>query len=233
MTAAHEKLLNSVPDFTSWDEAALWLEEGMRIAAEFNPQVVLKAPFLTLEWSDISEKAASRLGLYSSLKWRKFVLATFLADLISYTNPDYQVSFERLLFVMHAFPQGFRIWWIELSNHTWFPVGYTGWFPMFESMYLLFKNNPEKLKDRTVVPSTSKAINRPYLYLFNFSVISALKKSPLSNLLMKKFVHDINEQRAAGLACITVSGDGARIAMRFKMSMTGYLEGGIEGVYVR
>lgn len=230
MSIAHEKLLETIPDLTSWQAASNWVQQKQRQAAQFDPQ----AKILAVEWKEIEQKPNFPFGLYSSEKWRKFVLATFLADLISYVKPIDQVSFERLLYVMHAFPHGFRTWWVELSNQDWLPVGYTGWYPMLETAYELFEKNPEKLKDRMVVPNTSVQDKNSYIYLFNFSVGPAYRKSQLSKLIMKKYVQDISEQKPSGLACITVSEDGIRIANRFGMSCCGHLnlDGTLEGVYV-
>ena len=188
---------------------------------------------MPLEWRTIEQKPVYPFGLYASENWRKLVLAAFFADLISYPQLFSQVNFDRLLFVMHAFPQGFRTWWIKFPNGVWWPAGYSGWYPMGESTYECFAKHPEKLVDRMIVPHTYSAEQKPYLYLFNYSAIPALKKSSFAKALIKEYVQDISQQNARGLACITVSADGARIAKRFGMSCAGYLElgGCLEGVY--
>lgn len=231
----HEELLKNVPDLTSWEDALLWIREGQHVAQQFTSRLVTEAEIASLEWSEIEQKREFPFGLYSSEKWRKFVLASFLADLVSYSNQIDQVNFDRLLFVMHAFPQGFRTWWIKLPNNSWCPAGYTAWYPMLETMYELFEKNPEKLKDRMIVPCTYSKDRRPYLYLFNYSVAPALKKSRLTKALMKRYVQDVSSQNAGGIACITVSEDGVRIAERFGMSCSGFLDldGSPEGVYLK
>lgn len=227
----HDEILEKVPDFTSWDEALLWIQKGQQAARELD----LESEFISLEWSEIEQERAFPFGLYSSEKWRKFVLAVFLADLVSYSEPVDQVNFDRLLFIMHAFPQGFRTWWIKHQNGLWWPVGYTGWYPMLETSYELFQKNPEKLKDRMVVPNLYADGGKSYLYLFNYSVAPALKKSSLSKVVVKRFVQDISVQNARGLACVTVSEDGVRIADRLGMTCAGnfVLDGSSEGVYVK
>jgi hypothetical protein len=96
--------------------------------------------------------------------------------------------------------------------------------------YDVFKTKPHELKDRLVVPN----INGENVYLFNYSVASIFKKTPLSRALMKMYVEDVEAQNFQGLSCITVSDDGVRIARRFGMSHSGNLnfQGSVEGVFV-
>lgn len=223
-------LLEGVPDFTSWDEAQGWIA-SMKTWAQGD---IADAQFASLDWSDLQEDAESTFGLYASQNWRKFVLAAFAADLVSYPNPTDQVNFDRLLFVMHAFPQGFRVWWVKLQNEPWRPVGYTGWYPMLDTMFETFKNSPEQLKNRMVVPNTAVDSDDLLLYLFNFSCAAQLKKTALSKALMTRCAEDIAKQNPKGLACITVSDDGIRIAKRFGMACSGHLtiDNTTEGVFV-
>jgi len=229
----HDILLKEVPNLNCWKEAQEWIQEGQNLVAQLTSKAILEEEILSIDWSDINQQREFPFGLYHSEKWRQFVLATFLADLVSYTIPVDQVNFERLAFVMHLFPQGFRTWWIKLQNNLWWPVGYTGWYPMLENAYALFERSPEKLKDRMVIPNTHASDQPPYLYLFNYSVAPALKKSRLSKNLIKQYVHEIGNQKARGLACITVSEDGKRLADRLGMCCTGHLilDGSIEDVY--
>jgi len=222
-------LLDNVPDFCNWTEARRYLLEGQeRLRREFQPEEIA-----SLGWSDITAKHEAPFGYYSCAIWRKFVLATFLADLVSYEMPVDQVNFARMLFVMHAFPTGFRTWWVKLPTGKWWPVGYSGWYPMLENHFELFEKYPQKLLDRMVVPKSFDPPKRPYLYLFNYSVQPSLKKSCLSRALMKQYVEEVHLVRPQGLACITVSEEGASVAKRFGMSCSGYLEleGVKEGVY--
>lgn len=162
------QLLDFVPDFSSWNEAASWIKKGQSISFTKCENIA------SLEWKECQEKGKVPFGLYSSKVWRKFALAIFLADLVSYPTPSDQVNFDRLLFLMHAFPEGFRVWWIEQEG-IWWPVGYSGWYPMLETTFKLFEKESEKIKNRMVVPNLSTDQQKP-LYLFNFSVIPSLKK---------------------------------------------------------
>jgi hypothetical protein len=230
-----EKELKKIPDFNDWNKALKWINKGLRLIQQCSEKDIFDGEIFFLEWKQIEEPWKFPFGLFQSKSWRKFVLATFCADLISYNDRIEQVDFERLLFVMHAFPQGFRTWWVKLLNGTCWPVGYTGWYPMLETTFELFQNNPSKLKNRMVVPNVQESEGRPYLYLFNFSVAQEFKKTFLTKVLIKTYIDDIQMQNAAGLSCITVSKDGIRIAERLDMSHKGDLliDGYIEGIYVK
>lgn len=227
-----KELLKNIPDFILWKEAEQWLKGEIDIAEQLNSEQLSDLEFTSLEWKDVEEIREGYFGLYAIDKWRKFVLAVFLADLVSYREFADRVDFERLLFVMHAFPQGFRIWWAKLPDHQWHPVGYTAWYPMLRTTFEQFRERAETLRNRLVAPC-GYSEDSLYLYLFNFSVNPAFKKSALSKDLMKKFAQDILEQKPAGLACITVSEEGVRVAERLGMALAGYLcyEGNLEGVY--
>ncbi len=212
MNLTPQQLLESVPDLADWKDAERWLKSC--------PEIVSCEQFMSLEWNDIEEHVQSSFGLHASEHWRKFVLSTFAADLISYPKLSDQVDFARLLYVMHAFPKGFRVWWVKADDGSWWPVGYTGWYPMLDYQFAIFEKSPELIKDRTVVPNVHRPAN-PFLYLFSYSVAPALKKTLLSRTLIKRFVDDIHAQDFGGLACITVSEEGASVAKKFGMTYAG------------
>lgn len=256
-------LIESIPDWTNGSDAPCWAQRWMDAGLKEvqNHKSAEKSASLTLEFEDIyplgtqaleipdNSEQKNLFGLYSSADWRRFVLAVFLADAVSYPRSEDQVSFERLAFVMHRFPQGFKVWWSPFSDsagqEVWWPVGYTGWYPMLESVFNTFEKNPESLVDRTVIPcprtegdrtkSQFAPAEKLFLYLFNYSVAPAFKKTQLSKRLMKDYSTLIHSKNAQGLACITVSDDGARIANRFGMLHSGNFKSGttLEGVYTK
>lgn len=230
------QLLKDVPDFLSWNKALEWMQEGQSLLENYRPRELQESEIRSLEW-DHSVQSTSPFGLYPLKSWRKFVLSTYFSDVVSYPQPVDQVNFERLLFVMHTFPEGFRTWWIELAQNMWWPVGYSGWYPMHESAFEIFEKHPEKLRDRMVVPYkvVGPTSQNPYLYLFSFSAAPQLKGSILTKALMKAFIKDIDAAQPAGLSCITVSGDGVRIASRLGLTQTGTLNlnGHLEGIFTR
>jgi hypothetical protein len=226
-----QSLLTIIPDFLEWEKARLWLEEGQKLMQ--SAPNIKKINIRVLEWSDIALPATPYFGLYSLEIWRKFAFAVYFTDLISYQNPIERESFERLLFILHAFPQGFRIWWMRIHD-LWLPVGYSAWHPMLETAFEVFENSPERLKDRMVVPCKLSQ-DPPFIYLFNSSAAPHLNKSLLTKRLMQYFIRDIENTHYKGLACITVSKDGDRVATRLKMRHAGDFSIGdsLEGVYVK
>lgn len=226
-----ESILRSIPDFYDEEEALRWIIKGKQLIQELDPSSIADDSISYLEWNGTNQKQDVLWGLYSSVKWRKIVLATFLADLVSYSEPADQVNFDRLLYVMHQFPTGFRTWCVRLSDQSWWPVGYTGWYPMLETTFEQFENNSSTLKNRMVVPELSSK----YLYLFNFSVAPQFKKSVISSMLLKQYIQDICAQKAQGLACITVSNDGVRVAKSLEMEYSGDIsvEGHSESVFTK
>ncbi len=228
MTPLSKKLLESIP--SSWDKAESWLEATLVAIQQLTHKQLMAAEFTSLEWLDIAQEPTSPFGLHTSESWRKFVLATFLADTASYPTPTDQVNFDRLLFIMYNFPQGFRTWWVKPQNSPWLPIGYTGWYPMVETAFTTFKATPERLTNRMVLPATQS----PFLYLFNFSVAPQAKKLPLTKALMTAYVDNIRQQNPQGLACITVSEDGIRAAKRLGMFYTGSIQtnGSKEDVWI-
>ncbi len=250
----HE-LLHSVPDWTelftspqSTGETP-WILTGRQAIQRLKASNLNPSNTISLEWSQILESYAlnstesKNFGFYSSIQWRKFVLSTFFTDLVSYLNPIDQVTFDRLLFIMHRFPQGFRVWWTQVDGlskqETWWPVGYSGWYPIAESCFELLnklpQTVPQRIRERTIIPEVDPLQPRPYLYLFNYSVAPALRKSYLSKMLMARFSQDIVAQNAQGLSCITVSEDGAQVATRFGMKCSGTykIQDSIESVYTK
>jgi len=235
MKPAVEDLLRLVPDWKNWDEVQAWIQQGVNLSKHFSRDQITSDSFISLSWADLLEEGKVPLGLYASEKWRKFVLMIFLADLISYPNTVDQVNFDRLQFVMHSFPVGFRAWWIQLPNQSWWPAGYTGWYPMYENVFSSFETSPAQIKNRMVVPNLYVKNSDAFLYLFNYSVAPGLKKSQLSNALIKTFSHEIHSKKPRGLACISVSEDGDRIASKFNMSSSGAFSIGenIEKVFTK
>ena len=232
-------LLENVPD---WGSSAPteklfedWLHRGKKAVLGATPE--------SIDWETIQVlelppglRSASSLGCVLNPTWRKWVLGLYLADLVSYALPSDQVEFNRLSYLAAAFPEGFALFWLQIARQYW-PVGYSGWYPMTSSAFETFEKRPESLQDRMVVPKTSAssteanpipASERPFLYLFNYSVATPFKKSPLSKILMHRYAQSLAAQNPQGLAAITVSDEGCRVASRFGMQQTGHFKLGNE-----
>lgn len=226
-----QMLLERVPNWTSWAEAEKWLDDGLREIASLIPQAEGASEFRVITTPD--GPLAGCFGRYADAAWRRAVLAAFFADLASYRVPVDQVNFDRLAFVMHAFPSGFRTYWARVGGSRWWPVGYTGWYPMLPSVFSQFEQRPGELENRMVVPAVVGAEAAPFVYVFNYSVALPFKGTALSKTLVKNLAADVAQARPQGLACIAVSPDGCRIAERFGMRRTGtfVLDGSSEFVF--
>jgi hypothetical protein len=239
MSFNSHSLLENVPDWGSSAPAAKqledWLNRGKKAVLGATPESIDWGTIQVLEFPD-GLRSTSPLGCATNPTWRKWVLGLYLADLVSYALPSDQVEFNRLSYLTVAFPEGFALFWIQIAGEYW-PAGYTGWYPMSSSAFETFEKRPESLQDRTVVPKTrapsagsnpTTASDRPFLYLFNYSVAPPFKKSRLSKTLMKHYAQNLAAQNPQGLAAITVSDEGCRVASRFGMKQTGQFKIGNE-----
>jgi hypothetical protein len=211
---------------TAWIEAGLAALGGLRPSAELLRSVAAhEAPV---------GPPSGRLGRHGDASFRRFVAAAFLADLASYPAPVDQVDFARLLYVMHVFPRGFRVWSAEVPGFGRLPVGYTAWVPIAETSFERLEKQASTLRDRMVVP-LPEVEEGGYLYLFNFSIVPALRGTEAARRLVKRYAEDVGAQGARGLAAITVSEDGMRVVGRFGLRRSGSLviDGAEEFVYTR
>ena len=159
---------------------------------------------------------------FADPRWRKFLLSVYYADVLSYPAPEDQVDFARLCYILNCAPQGFTVWWAEFADSRKFPVGYTGWYcvagTVFQQVAALQEGEDRSISHRFFLPAKKKT---DYLYLFNYSIVRELKGSRFSSQMIKDFASEINNLDAKGLFCATVSGDGSRVAEKFKMKKVG------------
>jgi hypothetical protein len=175
--------------------------------------------FLPVELADFAPADQSAFGLYPFADLQRFILALFAADLGCYVAKVDQVNFERLVYVVHSYPQGFRLWFGRTAADGWVPVGYSGWYPISEASFELLERRPGSLRDRMIVPAVDA---RPrFAYVFNYSLTRPWRRVPFSRRLLASLDKSLPRQLLEGIATITVSGDGARVARRFGMAPSG------------
>lgn len=164
-----------------------------------------------------------------------FARAVYLADLACYPAAGDQVDWPRLLRVMRAFPRGFRVWGGEAPGLGWVPVGYTGWYPIAEATFAALEGAEAWLGERDVPALSEVGEEGCFVYVFNFSIVPALRGSSASRRLLGGLSEDVAGVLVRGMGAITVSPEGARVVERFGMRRCGTLRvGGCEeGVFVR
>lgn len=158
-----------------------------------------------------------------------FVLDMLTADWACYAAPEDRVDEARLRRVIDTFPQGFRLYMKDGK-----PVGYTGWYPIPRDVFDRLHDAPQNLTHRgQIMPVPALSQGGDYLYLFNYSIIGALHKTPESRTMIQDFARSVLSTPHRGLAAVTVSPDGVRVAEKFGMSYRGDMthDGVPEGVY--
>lgn len=220
-----------VPDFGAPEALTSWLSEGQRALGALAWSEALEASVASHECPAGDEPGP--LGRYGDPRWRTFAAAVFLADLASYPAPVDQVGFERLLYVMHVFPRGFRLWTAEVPGAGRLPVGYTGYYPIGPASFALLEREPASLPNRMVVPLPAAPPGGSFVHLFNFSIVPALRRTGASRRLVAAYAREVEALAPRGLSAITVSPDGIRVVERFGMARSGTLvvDGSEEWVY--
>jgi hypothetical protein len=226
-------ILAAVPDPGDLSGLEGWFAARQQILARLRPTAALEATLCSVDVGALVRPARRPFGHHADPIFRKLVVATLLADWGCYTAPVDQVGFERLLFVMHVFPAGFRGWWVESPDDGWLPVGYTGWYPISEATFEMLASRAAMVRDRSTVPLPVIDPEGSFFYLFNYSILPAFRRGPCSRQLVRGLAEDIQAVPCRGLAAITVSEDGARVAERFGMRRAGSIlvEGCEEWIY--
>src|SRR5262245_65153468 len=221
-----DEIMASVPDLGNWEPARLWVADRLDLLRRTAFDPALRTTFAALEAPPPASFDAA-LGPYGSPKWRRFALAAFLADWACYEKPAHRVGFTQLMYVTSVFPAGFRVWMCRWPDGSWVPVGYTGWYPLAEPVYLTLAKSPASANYRgAAVPLRTLAARGNYLFLFNYSIVAPLKTSPESRMMMKSFAEQLATIDTAGMAAVTVSEDGSRVARRFGLQYAGDMVAG-------
>jgi hypothetical protein len=232
MTPGPMTLLAAVPDpFEPWAVEG-WMSERIQAVGDVRPDRDGARPFVPVEVP--SPAMGHPLGEWGDGRFRRALLALLLADWVSYDSADDRVDFGRLAFVVGRFPRGFRLWFSEVDGLGWVPVGYTGWYPIDPTTFDQLLAGAPVHADRAVVPLREVG-PAPVLYLFNYSVARPFRRTAASRRLLSAYFADVEAQSPGGLAAITVSGDGSRVAARAGLAPVAELRSGtcLEHVYAR
>ena len=206
---------DELASFSDWDALSARLTSVVEQAREVEPTGELEASFGAIE--DAGESAPGPLGRYADPRFRGLVGATFAADLACYAAPGDQVSFDRLLDAMRAFPRGFRLWGATIEGAGWLPLGYTGVIPIAAETFERFERGEASLAGPPTRALSAVEPGGSFLYLFNFSVMPSLRGTAMAARVVKALADDVRRTPHRGLAALTVSRDGERVVERFGM----------------
>ena len=226
-------LLNDIPDFGDAEQFRSWIDARLAVLATISFDERTRASFAAIAGPD-ADLFDPMLGPYGSLAWRRFAAGLFLADWASYEQPADRADFARLLYVVACFPRGFTLWMCRLPDGQFTPVGYTGWYPIPGSVFEVMCSDPGTITHRGFMgPLRALEDHGSYLYLFNASIVPALRGTKQSRALMYSYARTIARIEALGKAAVTVSPDGVRASRAFGLSHVGNMtfEGEIEQVF--
>jgi hypothetical protein len=201
--------------FADWDALATRLADVIDQARSIAPTDAIAASFTAI--ADAPTITPGPLGRCGEPRFRALVGATFAADLACYAVPGEQVSFDRLLDAMRAFPRGFRLWGARIAGAAWLPLGYTGVVPIAAETFARLERGEASLAGAPIAALAAVEPGGSFLYLFNYSVVPRLRGTPMAARVVKALADDVARLPHRGLAALTVSRDGERVALRFGM----------------
>lgn len=209
-----DDILGSIPDPGTWNAYARWFDVLEQRVPDL-PLAEQGERLVSVGGGDLGLPADPR-GRFGVERFRRFLGAVLASDWLAYAAPDDRVNVLRLGFVLDRFPEGFRVWFArDGSEHV--PVGYSAWYPIDAPTYERFMTNNPPWRDRAVVPMTA-ATTGDFLYLFNYSILPALRRGAGSRSLLVRLAEEVTAVRSRGMVAITVSDDGSRVAKRFNLS---------------
>ncbi len=214
------ELLKSIPAVAEWDSIAPWLKGAIN--------------YVEKRFPDSDLQAVNGAELKTPAEMQQFKIAALAADWLSYTAPADQAEFPRLSSVIEKFPSGFRVYFAKIAGGDFYPVGYTGWYPVSDEVFATLHKKPSDIKHRGFMKPVPESA-RNNIYLFNYSVAPYLIGTEQSGALIKDFAQTIAETPKKSLSAVTVSEHGASVAKKFGMTHSGQMthDGDVENVYTR
>ncbi|MFA5040067.1 MAG: hypothetical protein WC464_00335 [Bdellovibrionales bacterium] len=230
-------MLDDIPDpeGLSFDKLTGWLNERIDVIRKtpFTPEIA--KTFTSVEFKDTSDHP---LGIEASSAWRRFFLATLLADWASYDKPVDRADYARLKYIMTSAYRYTRLWGCRLPDGKFTPLGYTAWYPVAKFVFEGVLNNSADVDDRGIILPLRNATpeNTRYGYVFNISIAKELFNTPYSQRLGLAFKSDLENLPKLGFLAITVDPDDAqRLCSLGNFVHTGdvLIQGAREALYVR
>jgi hypothetical protein len=138
--------------------------------------------------------------------FQRFIVAVWAVDQALYPDPVDQCDAEKIAWVAHSFPSGFRLW----SAPDGLPVGYTAWHPIADATFRLLRDHPEALVDRGQIAPWAPG---EAVYLFHYGLAAPLHRTPASRALLGALADDVAGRPHRAAVCVSEAGQ--RVAVRF------------------
>jgi hypothetical protein len=216
-------LLDSLPDpqTQDFDDTLAWIEKQIAVMnlIRFTPE--LATHFVAVE---LKEDFVHECGPEAFPLWRKFFLATLLADWATYEHPTDRVDYARLKYIMTSAHRYTRLWCCRLSDGTVMPVGYTAWYPIAKSVYEGAVRDSASIDDRGYFMPlrNAKVEDVRYSYAFNINIIASLRNTVCSYKLIRACQHDLTGPlKQAHVLAVAVDDAGQKFLQMMKFNPVG------------
>ena len=167
------------PQGMSFSQIADWLNGRMAALEAASYGTAVTDSFTAVE---LPEVAADPLGPEASADWRKFTLATLLADWACYQRPVDRIDLPRLKYILSSAHRYFRIWCCTLPDGQHTPVGYSAWYPLAKFVFDGVMAADASVDDRgAFLPLRSATPDTvSHGYVINISIVQPLRNTSCS-----------------------------------------------------
>jgi hypothetical protein len=228
-------VLQDIPDPQehSFDAVLDWLNSRMAAirATAFTPELVN-----TFAPVELKEPVSHPLGAEGSPWWRRFFLATLLADWACYERPVDRADYARLKYIMTSAYPYTRLWGCRLPDGQFTPVGYTAWYPVAKFVFEGVLGHKSEIADRgLILPLRFAPESSPYGYVFNVSVIKELINTRCSRRLSLAYLRDFLSRPKTNFLAIGVGAEPEKLFNIGKFVPAGSIsvQGQPEALFVR
>jgi hypothetical protein len=230
------KMLDDIidPQGVSFDALLSWINERIEAIrkTKFTPEII--DTFTSIELKEDFDHA---FGAEGSATWRRFFIATLLADWASYERPVDRADFARLKYIMTSAYRYTRIWGCRLADGRYTPVGYTAWYPVAKFIYDGAINNLAEIDDRGIILPLRyvRPENIRYAYVFNISITAKLINTPCSIKLIRALQREGTNWPSINALAIAVAPEGQKCCQlaHFDQAGTITVQGEVETLFVR
>jgi len=232
----NRNLLDALPDPQGMDFDALLCWVNARVEAirqtAFTPD--LQNTFACVTLDTLPEHP---LGVEALASWRKFFLATLVADWVSYGRPSDRADFSRLKYIMSSAYRTTRLWGCRLADGSFAPVGYTTWYPIAQFVFEGVLRHQVDLNDRGIfAPLRFADLDKvDYAYVFNISLVEGLINTPCSKKPILELIRDGVRHPETNVLAVTVAEQGRKFSdiMGFEQAGEITVQGEKELLFVR